>query len=97
MNIPTSGWSNQEGTAHRACRCGSWKEHWVKFAKRPWPKSCSVEGCSRAPTLGAHVFHPMVGGEKIVPMCDRCSDLVGPFTLKPGISLPSAIPAHTCG
>jgi hypothetical protein len=45
MSLPASGWANKSGTTPRSCNCGSWKDHWIKFAKKPWPDSCSVSGC----------------------------------------------------
>ena len=38
-----SGWKNKVGTADRACKCGSWKNHWIKFSDKAWPAKCSVE------------------------------------------------------
>ena len=28
----STGWKNKVGTAERACKCGSWKNHWIKFS-----------------------------------------------------------------
>lgn len=97
MTIPSAGWKNKAGTAGRACNCGSWKSHWIKYAKKPWPQTCSVSGCESAPTVGAHVINPGVTGERIVPMCDSCNKLSGSITLKFSISVPSANQAETCG
>lgn len=96
MSIPTIGWSNKGGTIDRACKCGTWKQHWINFSKKQWPANCSVEGCSNKPTLGAHVINPTVIGERIVPMCDSCNSLSGTFTLKGSISVPSANKSQTC-
>jgi len=97
MSIPASGWSNKGGTSARSCNCGTWKQHWINFAKKQWPATCSVQGCSNAPTLGAHVINKSVTGERIVPMCDSCNGLSSTFTLKGSISVPSANTAETCG
>lgn len=96
MSIPTTGWANKAGTALRNCKCGTWKNHWVKFANKIWPASCSVSGCNSAATLGAHVINSAVTGERIVPMCDSCNKLTGKFTLKTGITVPSANTQETC-
>lgn len=96
MDIPATGWKNKVGTADRECKCGTWKAHWIKFAKKSWPDTCSVKGCSSAPTLGAHVINPEVTGERIVPMCDSCNKLSGVFVLKELITLPSANKSATC-
>jgi hypothetical protein len=97
MSIPANGWSNKNGTADRSCKCGTWKQHWVNFAKKQWPESCSVQGCSSVPTLGAHIINPSVTGERIVPMCDSCNGLGGTFNLKGSVSVPSANTSQTCG
>ena len=97
MVITATGWSNKNGTADRGCKCGTWKDHWVKFANMSWPSTCSVSGCSNKPTLGAHIINPLVTGEKIVPMCDSCNKLTSPFSLKGSITLPSANKSETCG
>ena len=96
MSIPATGWKNKVGTADRNCKCGTWKQHWVTFSNKSWTASCSVHGCSSVPTLGAHVINANVTGERIVPMCDSCNKLVGTFTLKGSITLPSANKAETC-
>ena len=96
MSIPATSWSNKGGTAERACKCGTWKQHWINFAKKSWPPRCSVKGCFNEPTLGAHVINPSVTGERIVPMCDSCNRLSGTFTLKNNVSVPSANRAQTC-
>lgn len=97
MSIPTTGWSNKGGTTERACKCGTWKQHWINFAKKPWPASCSVQGCSNTPSLGGHVINTDVTGERIVPMCDSCNRLGGTFSLKGSIPVPSANRSETCG
>ncbi len=97
MSITASGWQNKGGTAPRSCSCGTWKQHWVNYANKPWPATCSVQGCANAATLGAHVINSQVSGERIVPMCDSCNGLTGTFTLKGSITLPSANTSETCG
>lgn len=97
MSIPTTGWSNKNGTGVRACRCGTWAQHWVRFSGKSWPAACSVQSCSNKPTLGGHVINSSVAGERVVPLCDSCNKLSGTFTLKGGVSVPSANRANTCG
>lgn len=60
-----SGWKNKVGTADRACKCGSWKNHWIKFSGKEWPAKCSVVGCNNSATVGAHVYNKNVSGEKL--------------------------------
>ena len=97
MDVPATGWKNKVGTADRGCKCGAWSSHWVRFSNKPWPATCSVNGCSSQATLGAHVINTTVAGEKIVPMCDSCNKLSGIFTLKGLIALANANKSETCG
>lgn len=97
MGLIATGWSNKKGTSDRSCKCGNWKDHWVKFAKKQWPDTCSVAGCTSKATVGAHVINSAVQGEHIVPMCDSCNKLGVTFSLKGNITLPSANRADTCG
>lgn len=90
-------WKNKIGTADRACSCGSWKNHWIKFSKSDWPKSCVVLFCSNNPTVGAHVINVGVIGEKIIPMCDSCNKLQETFYLKSDVIKVSANQSITCG
>lgn len=92
MGLPITGWKNKRGTGVRDCKCGSWKNHWINFSSKDWPKECSVDGCYLKPILGAHIMNPNVSGEKIVPMCDSCNKLSEEFTLKSGIT---TVPANT--
>ncbi len=96
IKLTANNWKNKSGTGNRTCKCGSWKQHWINFAKKDWPKQCSVEGCMNEPTIGAHIINADVDGEKIVPMCDACNKKTGYFTLKGGISLVSANRSETC-
>ncbi len=94
---PCTGWKNKVGTGNRSCICGSWKNHWIKFSGKAWPSKCSIANCSNSPTIGAHVYHSNVSGEKIVPMCDSCNKLSGEFTLRNGTTLVPANQSETCG
>lgn len=88
------GWKNKDGTATRSpsCgKCGSWKDHWKKLTGRTWPQGCSVLNCSGAASLGGHIIHPQVQGEKIVPMCDGCNKISGTFGLSDSVALASAV------
>lgn len=33
MGLTCKGWKNKNGTSERNCKCGSWKDHWIKTAK----------------------------------------------------------------
>ena len=79
--LPSSGWSNATGTGDKSCPCGTWKAHWLKHSGKSWPSTCSVVGCSNAPTLGAHVKNSGVTGNRITPMCDDCNQRTDTFSL----------------
>lgn len=97
MNTVTSkNWKNKKGTGERTCVCGSWKNHWIKFAKKDWPEYCSVKECGNAPVLGAHVINAEVEGERIVPMCDSCNKLQESFDLKGEVTVVRANTRKTC-
>lgn len=97
VELPVCGWSNKSGTSDRACKCGTWKQHWINFTAKAWPPACSVAPCSGVATVGGHVINCSVSGERIVPFCDSCNKRVGLFSLKLGVSLCSANRAETCG
>lgn len=96
MSITCNGWKNKVGTQDRACKCGSWKNHWINFSGEKWPEKCSVSGCNNDATLGAHVYNPKVSGEKIIPACDSCNKRADEFSLKSGVTLVSANRWETC-
>ena len=90
-------WKNKNGTGDRSCNCGSWEKHWINFSGEKWPDKCSVRGCTNKPTLGAHVIHSSVSGERIVPMCDSCNKNTKPFNLKASTAFADADTSKTCG
>lgn len=96
MTLPNHGWYNKAGTGSRGCACGSWAQHWINFAQAPWPEQCVVASCSSKPTLGGHVANPAVAGERIAPLCAACNSRTDTFSLKGGVSLPSANQTDTC-
>ncbi len=94
--MTANGWKNKRGTAERSCKCGTWKQHWITYAEKSWPATCSVSGCSSAPTLGAHIINPSVTGERIAPFCDSCNKRNDAFDLKKDPILVSANTSQTC-
>lgn len=96
--LPCEGWKNANGTSDRICRCGSWKNHWLRYSDVAlWPKTCSVEGCCNPATLGAHIYNPSISNKiYIVPMCDSCNQKRYTFILKNGINLASSNKQETC-
>ena len=97
MSLPSKGWKNKSGTGNRACSCGTWKQHWINFSHKKWPSQCSVIGCTNVPTLGAHVYHSNVEGERIVPMCNLCNQKNDEFSLRDGTIPVYANREKTCG
>ena len=70
------GWLNVPDTSNRErCPCGSWKNHWIRHSGDTWPDECSVLGCGKEATDGAHVKHDIIQGEQIVPMCPECNSI----------------------
>jgi hypothetical protein len=96
MGVTANNWKNKKGTSDRSCNCGTWKQHWINKSGKSWPNECSISGCYNLPTLGAHIIHSEVEGEKIVPACDSCNKLGYEFNLKGGITLVSANKTTTC-
>jgi hypothetical protein len=47
------------------------------------------------PEVGAHIYHPNVTGEKIVPMCKACNKKTGEFSI-PSVTTVPANKAETC-
>lgn len=96
MTLPAKNWKNKRGTGGRACKCGTWKQHWINLSTEEWPEKCSVYGCSKKPTLGGHIIHSTVSGEWIAPICDSCNKTESEFDLEGGVYLASANKAETC-
>ena len=96
MGVIYKGWKNKNRTTDRACKCGTWKNHWINYSGKDWPTTCSVEGCTNKPTLGAHVYNSEVSGEKIIPACNSCNQLEKPFNIKIGTQFVSANKNETC-
>lgn len=99
---------NEQGTADRACFCGTWADHWRKFnPKGPffglYVNECSVQGCKGSFEVGGHVKHVIAFGigdqsSYILPMCRQCNgnpDLI--FICKVGIDSAPANVSETCG
>ena len=96
MSLTNNGWKNKNGTAGRACKCGSWKQHWIKGTGKVWPSECSVSGCTEKPTVGAHIINEAETGEWIAPLCDACNKRTESFDLDGGVTLVPANKQNTC-
>ncbi len=62
---------NIKDTSGDSCKCGSWLDHWEKTGGQP--SSCSVEGCSSDPEVGAHIrkHNSSDTTTYIVPFCSE--------------------------
>lgn len=92
-------WKNKNHTSDRACRCGSWKNHWMNYSGKVWPLYCSTEGCYNRATLGGHIYQTGLYADRseyIVPICQECNHRQDEFKLKPGTELVSANKSLTC-
>lgn len=91
---------NQNGTATKSCRCGSWKEHWARCAGTVFPKECKAYGCTNSAEVGAHVMkHASVDNKSyIVPFCRACNNISSSevITLNAGTNLVWANKQQTC-
>ncbi|MEO9385316.1 hypothetical protein [Chromobacterium phragmitis] len=93
---------NEPSTSLRGkCGCGTWIEHWKKYAEKTTVPTCIVAGCNEQATDGAHVEFTQQtkfkGLTYIAPMCgdhNKDHDLV--FTSKPGYRLARGSQAETC-
>lgn len=96
MTLTADNWKNKRGTKDRACKCGSWKQHWINMSGEAWPALCSVAGCTNPASVGGHIINPDVSGEYIVPMCESHNGVDYSFDLKGDITLVSANKSQTC-
>ncbi|MFZ2286536.1 MAG: hypothetical protein WAV93_06085 [Bacteroidales bacterium] len=62
---------NLGGTGPKDCRCGSWKQHWIKNSIMEWPKYCTAIGCTEAAREGGHVkkVRSTDNNHYIIPIC----------------------------
>lgn len=95
MSLRNYGWKNKNGTSERTCKCGSWKDHWIKNSKESWPLTCSAADCNNYAEVGAHVINSNEPGEWIIPLCRVCNKSIGEFSIKNGVTLVSANKALT--
>ena len=68
----------------------------MNYSGQKWPEKCSVQGCSNAAEVGAHVYNNEVAGEQIIPACKACNQRTDSFSLKSGTTLVSANKQKTC-
>jgi hypothetical protein len=95
MGLTCIGWKNKNGTSERNCKCGSWKNHWIKNSKESWSLTCSAADCNNYAEVGAHVINSNEDGEWIVPLCIACNNRTGEYSIKAGVTLVPANKALT--
>lgn len=83
-SVPQKGWKNKPKTGELECyTCGTWIRHWETCTGKDRPSKCSVVGCNKKATEGAHVFNTDFLGTWIVPTCHDCNvGIEGTFSLK---------------
>ncbi|WP_277058897.1 hypothetical protein [Trichlorobacter lovleyi] len=95
---------NEKGTAARPnCTCGTWIDHWENLSGLK-AGHCSVAGCEKEGTVGAHITRPNAKNEAykthsyIVPMCKDHNGKHGEkLTSKSGVTFVWANIKETCG
>lgn len=84
----------------KPCACGSFIEHWKTYSGKGRDRpQCSVKGCTKPGTDGAHVrkVSDTDRREYIVPMCkEHNQEREKALTLRLGTELALASPAETC-
>jgi hypothetical protein len=92
--------NNINGTSDRACRCGSWLDHWIKFSGQNLRKYCSVSVCFQTPEVGAHIQKDSFSDKSwyIIPLCKTHNGETGKsLEISDNIKLVSANVSATCG
>lgn len=92
--------TNLNGTTDNSCRCSSWLLHWMLYSGQNLPHICSVQGCIKDVSVGAHVqkFDSRDRSWYIVPVCtEHNAQRGGILILMDGIALASANVSDTCG
>ena len=89
---------NITSTSENKCSCGSWLDHWKKFA-RITLNTCSVQGCTGTDLVGGHVLKESTSDQSwyIVPLCVDCNNQRGQaLDIRDNVTLVSANVAETC-
>lgn len=90
---------NINGTSDKACKCGSWLDHWKKFSKQSVPTYCPETNCTAKQLVGAHVQKDSSTDSSwyIVPLCDTHNKKATALTISDSVELVSANVSATCG
>lgn len=96
---------NSNGSSKRSQRCqncGTWLDHLVRLSGKT-PGNCSIEGCDKPATDGAHVLRPLARKDEyrnhsyILPMCHSHNMSTDQLIVKPGSTFVWANVSETCG
>lgn len=90
---------NVVNTAGHSCRCGSWRNHWVRHTSSSWPPICSVLNCFGIPTDGGHVRRVSGADQSwyIIPLCSGCNKWDSDLLISPDTNLVPAKDLVSCG
>lgn len=89
---------NINGTSDNDCKCGSWKNHWINYGGKSWPKYCSEKSCLSAPEVGAHVQKASGSADwYIIPLCKAHNKTSKELEVSDSTTLVSANRGKTCG
>jgi len=88
---------NINGTSQNKCKCGSWLNHWEKFAKKS-ASYCSESSCISKQLVGAHVQKADSKDNNwyIIPLCSYHNNHKGELDIGNTILI-SANVYETCG
>ena len=94
-------WQNATDTGKLEWSGGSWKDYWIKYSGKEWPKYCCKEGCYQEAEHGAHVTRSNSKTVYIIPLCvehnprsNKPAKLNPCFNIKVGSVLVNADDAH---
>lgn len=88
---------NLNGTADKACKCGTWLKHWEKFSKQT-TEFCQVDGCLNKDIVGAHVIYAHGANQNnyIYPICNSHNQSIEILSVSDSYTLVSANVKTTC-
>jgi hypothetical protein len=90
---------NLLGTSEKACKCGSWLDHWENFSGQTVPTYCPVTKCYNKDLVGAHVQKDNSSDKAsfIIPLCATHNKAEGALEISDVYGLVSANVSTTCG
>jgi hypothetical protein len=102
--MKASSWKNVKGSSKKSPKCpncGSWINHWKKLcgldSVSADNQKCAVYACDNPAEDGAHIENNDVSGIYIAPMCHKCNEKDGMFTLEDKTILVVSNVSNSCG